>query len=115
MSQTTSTPFHHPRGLFHSSGTHTHVNATTRTSCRMMRQDRMAGGDRARACLLHQAIVDAHQLRVVVVFENELSWPQLRLVTKQNPGAEVALQLVERGSDIGVRLRFGRRSSTAGS
>src|SRR6516162_6114478 len=65
--------------------------------------------------LLHQPVVDAHQLRVVVVFQYKLSGPQLRLVAKQNLRAEVALQLIKRCSYVRVHSHFGSPRSTTGT
>jgi hypothetical protein len=52
--------------------------------------------------LLHQAIVQPHQLTVIVILQDELSWPHLGLFSQQDLGAEVALQFVKGSADVRV-------------
>src|SRR5262245_22512610 len=52
--------------------------------------------------LLHQAVVKSHQLMVVVIFENELSRPNLRTYAQENLRAQVALQFVQRFANVRI-------------
>src|SRR5271165_1837691 len=61
--------------------------------------------------LFHQAIIDAHQLRIVVILENQLSRPQLCFLTQQNLGAQLPLQFFERRANVRVRMYFARSAA----
>ena len=64
--------------------------------------------------LLHQAIIDAHELSVVVILEYELAGAKLGFLTQQNFGAELPLQIFKSGADIRVCVGF-RRSRRRGA
>jgi hypothetical protein len=67
------------------------------------------------AALLYQSIVNTHKLRVVVVFKHELSGPHFCFLPKENLGAEVPLQLVDRSSNIRVHMNLRRRTRSSRS
>jgi hypothetical protein len=48
-----------------------------------------------RAALFHQSIVEIHQLPVVVVLQEKLSWTDLGLLAQQHLRAEVTLQVFQ--------------------
>src|SRR5260370_40617487 len=55
--------------------------------------------------LFHQAIVQAQYLRLFVILEHELAGPYFRFFPQQNLGAQVSLQLLKRGTDVGIDVR----------
>lgn len=83
----------------------------------MKRQQQRGVGASGNRLLFHQAIVKPHQLRVLVIFQDELPWPHLRLLPQEHFRSEVPLQLFQRGLDVRVHVNFRRgmiASRTAG-
>jgi len=44
-----------------------------------------------RSGLPHESVVDIHQLRVIVIFQDKLSWPHARLLPEQGSRTEMPL------------------------
>ena len=63
--------------------------------------------------LLHQSIVNSHQLGIVVVFEHELPGTHFRLLPQEDFGSQIPLQFLNRGPDIRVHVDLGRRGGYA--
>lgn len=57
--------------------------------------------------LLHQAIVESHELRVFIVFEHQLARAHFRSLPQEYFSAQVALQFVESFLDIGIHVNLG--------
>jgi len=57
--------------------------------------------------LLHQAIVESHELCVLVVFEHQLARPRFGALPQKYFSAQVALQFVESFLDIGINVNLG--------
>src|SRR5215468_5326698 len=89
-----------PSRLLYSSDVRQQVNATQTASCR----NKLLNGwalVNFRATkrwlvriLLHQAIVKAHKLRVIVILQHELAWPDSRLLSQKHFCSEMPLQLL---------------------
>src|SRR5579859_2813074 len=62
--------------------------------------------------LTHQAVIDIHQLRVIIVFEDQLSWPHPRFLSEECTCTEMPLQLFERRPNVGVHVEFRGSSSS---
>src|ERR1700730_3251649 len=58
--------------------------------------------------LFHQAIIKSHELRIIVVFEDELAGPHLRLLPQQRFRAQVSLQFLECRPDVCVYVNLSR-------
>ena len=59
--------------------------------------------------LLHQAIVETHQLIVVVKFEDQLARTHFRFLVKKHFRPKVALEFVERRSNVRIEVNlYGR-------
>src|SRR5579859_466095 len=105
-----------PMRLFYFSVRTAQVNARSKPSCP---KDTVERVDSAKSSwpssLLHQAIVNSHELRIVVVFEDELARANFSFLTQQNFCSQMLLQLVERGADVRVNVSFRRwsRNSSA--
>ena len=59
--------------------------------------------------LFHQAIVQTHQLCVVIILEHKLSRADFCFLAQKYFRPEVALKLVQRGADVRIRMNFYRR------
>src|SRR5579883_2806972 len=57
--------------------------------------------------LLHEAVVEAHELCLVVILEDKLARTLLGFAAKNDLGAEMALELLERLANVGINVRFG--------
>src|SRR5271170_6620458 len=119
------TPFFEEPGHFHAmtfllvdsptvaSGAHKSTHRTCRVVQRIWWNQRTGQIVAGFAGLLHQSIVNSHQLRVVVVFQNQLAGPHFRLLPKEDLCSQVPLQFIDRRSDIGVDMNLRRRASRA--
>src|SRR6202008_5079957 len=72
------------------------VNDASIASCRMNRLNEGAGSAATHSSeLLHQPVVEAHQLRLVVILQHQLSWAHFRFLAQQNFRSKMPLQFVE--------------------
>ena len=67
------------------------------------------------ASLLHQAIIEPHQLSIIVILEYELTGANLRFLPQENPRSQVALQLLEGGTDVCIEVNLCLRRIPAGT
>ena len=58
------------------------------------------------AVLLHQPVVDAHQLGVVVKLQDELARMQLGFLAQKNLRAKMALEFFDGLADIWIKMNF---------
>src|SRR5215471_7105395 len=58
---------------------------------------------------LHQAIIQAHQLSVVIEFQHKLARAHLGFQAQNDSRAQVALQLFDRLADVRVQVHWRRR------
>src|SRR5271156_5264518 len=135
--QSSSAPFLEPPGHRHAinrplrllsyfSGLLREVNEAKRTRCPMITIWMILGGcaeienslsakwrKRILRCsaelarLFHEAVVNAHELRVIVIFENQLPGPELGFLPQQDFGSQLALQVFQCGADVRIRMNLG--------
>src|SRR5208283_2409241 len=58
------------------------------------------------AALLHQPIVNAHELGVVVILQNELARSQFRFLPQEDLCAEMPLKLFNGLADVRIEMDF---------
>src|SRR5208283_2555414 len=51
-------------------------------------------------------VVDAHELRVVIKFQDELARPQFRFLPQENLCAEMPLKFCHGIADVGIKMDF---------
>src|SRR5579859_2724336 len=87
------------------------VNASHARSCPKDTEERPGRpNDAGFAGLLHQSIVNSHQLGVVVILEHELTGPHFRFLAQENLGPKMPLQFIDRSPNIRVHMNFRRRT-----
>ena len=65
------------------------------------------------AKLFHQTIVETHELSIVIILKDKLPRTHFRFLVEKHFGAEVALEFIQSGSDVRVRVELCRRMSAA--
>jgi len=58
------------------------------------------------AALFHQAVVNAHELRVVVKFQDELARAQFCFLPQKHLRAEVPLEFFHGFADVWIEMNF---------
>src|SRR5579859_8852 len=100
--------------LSYSSVRNAQVNASHTRSCPKDTEERPdRPNDAGFVALLHQSIVNSHQLRVVVILEHELTGSHSRFLAQENLGPKVPLEFIDRSPNIRVHMNFRRRTRSS--